>query len=153
MLRPRLVDARRMFGVPAAFWKSGAAAGDLVRYVAPGRGCTSLALPTPSRPRDPPRVVQGQGKVRKVTGQITSCAAGPRHWEWEAGNSFWKGVGIIGVLLTAGIWTICVDGSGTFPAGQSAISREGATVRISTSEAISRPPRHSEFKGTPQMPI
>ena len=29
-------------------------------------------------------------------------------WDGEAGNSFWKGVGIIGVLLTAGIWTICV---------------------------------------------
>ena len=27
-------------------------AGDLVRYVALDRGCTSLALPTPSRPRD-----------------------------------------------------------------------------------------------------
>src|ERR1035437_670733 len=33
--------------------------------------------------------------------------------QWRLG----KGVGIIDVLLTAGIWTICVDGSRTFPTG------------------------------------
>ena len=35
---------------------------------------------------------------------------------------------------------------GDIPSRPAAINREGATVRISTSEAISRPPRHSEFK-------
>ena len=41
----------------------------------------------------------------------------PWDGDGEAGNSFWKGVEIIDVLLTAGIWTICVDGSRTFPTG------------------------------------
>ena len=66
MLSPRLVEARAVFSVPAAFWKSVAAAGDLVRYVALSRGCTSLALPTPSRPRYPPRVLEAQRKARKI---------------------------------------------------------------------------------------
>src|ERR1039457_6493727 len=80
MLGPWLVDARGMFGVQLPFRTSVASAGDLVRYVALGRERTSLSLPTPSRPRNPLRVVQAHRETWEIIGWVTSCAAVPQHW-------------------------------------------------------------------------
>src|ERR1039458_5156707 len=64
-----------------------AAAGVLVRHIALAWKGTSLALPAHSRPRDPPRVVQGQQNPRKPLDRPNSCArtrSGEESGYWES---------------------------------------------------------------------
>src|ERR1017187_3441846 len=77
-------------------------------------------LPFRSRPIPGPEIPAGSPRPKE----------GPKNYradhilaQWRLGMGMGyrefssEGVEIIGVLLTAGIWTICVDGSRTFPTG------------------------------------
>src|ERR1035437_9541104 len=76
MLGPRLVDARGMSGCRRGL-EVAAAAGDLVRYVALGRGRTSLSLPTHSRPRNPREYSKRTGRPGKSQDETLSCMGAP----------------------------------------------------------------------------
>ena len=59
-----------------------AAAGVLVRHIALARKGTSLRLRTCFCPHNPPRVVQGQRKARRITGRTTYLHSGALGWGW-----------------------------------------------------------------------
>src|ERR1039458_10242409 len=153
MLSPRLVDARGMFGVPAAFWKSVAAPAiwsDMSLWTGDVLPLHSRPLPGPEMPAGSPRPREGLENHRAdhipCTVALLTLGLGGREFVLEGGGDYRR-------PAHGGNMDYLRGWIGDIPSRPAAINREGATVRISTSEAISRPSRHSEFKGTPQRPI
>ena len=81
----------------------------LARYIALARRGTSLCLGIYSSPRNPPGWSQpNPTEPSETTAQATFLRGHAFGGGRGAGNSFGKGVGIIGVPFASEVWTICV---------------------------------------------